>query len=104
MSNPKATGMSNPVEPLSNPKSRIPGLIMEGNKVGVTRSVQPNVIDAVSPSVRREDYGKISIEQPAPVYNPSIHRPGDRVLVQRGKRWVEMVIPRLDADGQAIYE
>ena len=73
--------------------------------VGVTRSVQPTpvdvpFIDAVSPSIKREDYGKIS--QPAPVYNPAIHRPGDRVLVQRGKRWIEAVIPELDMDGGII--
>lgn len=55
-------------------------------------------IDAVSPSVQRE--GKASV----PLYNPSIHRAGDRVLVQKGKRLIETVIPKLDADGYPIYE
>ena len=39
-----------------------------------------------------------------PVYNPAIHKAGDRVLVQRGKRMVETIIPVLDAGGQAVPE
>jgi len=37
-----------------------------------------------------------------PRYNPAIHRPGDTVLVLRGKRWLPYLIPELDAGGQAI--
>lgn len=37
-----------------------------------------------------------------PLYNPAVHRAGDRVLVYQGKRLIEMVIPRLDADGNPI--
>lgn len=36
------------------------------------------------------------------LYNPMRHRPGDRVLVQRGKRLIETVIPELDADGHPM--
>ena len=42
--------------------------------------------------------------QPIPLYNPQIHRAGDRVMVQKGKRLIETVIPELDADGYAVYE
>ena len=38
-----------------------------------------------------------------PLYNPSIHRAGDLVIVQKGKRYIEMVIPEIDADGNAVY-
>ena len=38
-----------------------------------------------------------------PLYNPSIHRAGDLVIVQKGKRFIEMVIPEIDADGNAVY-
>ena len=47
------------------------------------------------------------VEKPAvPLYNPAIHRPGDRVLIKPtyGKRLVETVIPILDADGNSIPE
>ena len=39
-----------------------------------------------------------------PLYNPAVHRAGDRVLVVRGSRKVEVVIPKLDAEGQPIPE
>ena len=42
---------------------------------------------------------------PAPtVYNPSIHKAGDRVMVWKGKRLVETVVPRVDAGGSVIPE
>lgn len=59
------------------------GLTVNGNKVSIGTkpgSVQPNV----------------------PVYNPSVHKPGDRVLVRSGSRLVEAVVPRLDADGRPM--
>ena len=37
-----------------------------------------------------------------PIYNPSIHQTGDRVLLKQGKRFIESVVPELDADGQAM--
>jgi len=39
-----------------------------------------------------------------PLYNPSIHRVGDTVKVQKGKRLVTVTIPQLDADHNPIYE
>ncbi len=35
-----------------------------------------------------------------PIYNPAIHKAGDRVLVLKGKEYVKMVVPDLDADGR----
>ena len=40
----------------------------------------------------------------APLYNPSIHRAGDTVIMLRGGRRVQVTIPSIDADGQPIYE
>jgi len=37
------------------------------------------------------------------LYNPQVHRAGDRVLIQRGKRLVEVTIPLIDGDGNS-YE
>ena len=37
-----------------------------------------------------------------PLYNPSQHKAGDTVRVLRGQREVTVVIPKLDADGNAI--
>jgi len=39
-----------------------------------------------------------------PLYNPMKHRVGDRVLVQKGKRFIEIVIPELDDEGNPIPE
>ena len=36
------------------------------------------------------------------LYNPAKHRPGDIVLVQRGKRFQTVTIPKLDADGNPM--
>lgn len=37
-----------------------------------------------------------------PKYDPAIHKPGDTVLVQRGKRWLPYLIPELDGGGQPV--
>ena len=39
-----------------------------------------------------------------PMFNPSIHKAGDKVMVYQGKKLIETVIPELDADGQPVYE
>lgn len=67
-------------------RPKVPGLVIQGNRIV---GVQPKA-EIVKPDL----------------YNPMIHRPGDRVLIQapHSKRLVETVIPRLDADGQPIYE
>ena len=39
-----------------------------------------------------------------PIYNPKVHKAGDRVLVRKGKSLIEMTVPILDADGNKIYE
>ena len=38
------------------------------------------------------------------LYNPAVHRPGDRVLIQQGKKFMEIVIPELDAGGSPMPE
>ncbi len=66
----------------------IHSLIVDGNKiVGV---------EAVKPSEATEE---VRPYDPRQTYNP-----GDKVLVQRGKKMIETVILELDADGQPIYE
>jgi len=39
-----------------------------------------------------------------PLYNPSIHRTGDRVMVKQGNKLIETIIPELDAGGNVIPE
>ncbi len=66
------------------PKLKASGLVMQGNRiVGITKHVE-------APKL--------------PLYNPAIHRPGDRVLVQQGKRFIPAIVPTLDADGQFMPE
>ena len=76
------------VKPMSNPNvsnavKPIQGLIMEGNKIlGVQPKSNPK-------------------EEGIPLYNPQIHRPGDKVMIKSpySKKLIETTIPELDADG-----
>ena len=38
------------------------------------------------------------------LYNPTIHKSGDKVLISKGKRLVEAVVPVIDADGHPIFD
>lgn len=59
------------------------GLTLEGNKiVGVTKGAKPPLA--------------------IPLYNPAIHKPGDRVRMFDGNKMIETVVPDLDADGSPI--
>lgn len=39
-----------------------------------------------------------------PLYNPAVHRPGDTVMIRNPhtRKMVETVIPKIDADGNAV--
>lgn len=37
-----------------------------------------------------------------PLYNPAVHRPGDRVLVRQGRSLIETIVAEVDADGNAV--
>jgi len=45
---------------------------------------------------------EVVVQPKTPLYNPSIHRVGDKVLVYQGKRLMETIIPTLDAGGNPI--
>ena len=36
------------------------------------------------------------------LYNPLIHKAGDKVLIRQGKRFIEQIVPNLDGDGELI--
>lgn len=61
----------------------IPGLVIQGNRiVSIKRKERPSL----------------------PLYDPTKHKAGDRVLVQSpySKRLIETTIPELDADGHPM--
>ncbi len=68
-------------------KMRAAGLTLEGNKI----------VSAAKPVAPLANPG-------IPLYDPTKHKPGDRVLVKpaHGKRMVETVIPALDLDGNPM--
>lgn len=39
-----------------------------------------------------------------PIYNPAIHKPGERVRIMKSKKWQEVIVPEIDGDGHAIPE
>lgn len=75
----------------------------------IRSSVKPNTLDNLRQTIKNIE-GKTkapqhpSGEASVPLYNPSIHKPGDRVLVKPpyGNKLVEIVIPELDAGGQPV--
>ena len=68
----------------------IPGLIMKGNQIiGVAEEVKGNKPIFPEPVI-------------LPLYNPAVHKAGDKVLIRQGKRLVEMVVPEMDVDGNLI--
>ena len=73
------------------PKLTIAGLQMEGNRI---LSVKP----------KSNLNTQLDVKPNLPIYNPHIHRPGDRVLFKVGKKLVETTVPELDGGGQPIQE
>ena len=71
-----------PAKPFQPSTPRIPGLTMVGNRI---IGVQPKA-DII------------------PVYNPSIHGPGDVVMMRSpySRKMIKTTIPSLDAEGQPI--
>lgn len=78
------------------------------NKMRQKRGVTPELLHPVTPleAIKpKPDIGQgsnITGFFTVPLYNPAIHKAGDRVLVWRGNHLVETIIPELDADGQPI--
>ena len=86
--------------PLSKARNR------DRMRVSRATCVQPNPVQPTLGELRELIKGieaKPVVQPSIPLYNPAIHKPGDSVLVQQGKRLVETVIPELDGDGNPIY-
>ncbi len=70
-------------------KVKIPGLIMDGNKiVGIVHNAATTM---ANPPL-----------EPLPLYDPTIHKPGDKVRVFRGDRFINITVLEIDADGHPI--
>jgi len=70
------------------------------NRVGLTGS---NKLDELRGLISGIE-AKPALAPKLPLYNPILHRAGDRVLVQQGKKFMEVVIPELDAGGSPMPE
>ncbi len=73
--------------------------------VSVTRDSQATMVILTT-----EDYNKlVQLASPShdsqaiPIYNKSIHKPGDVVRVWQGKVLVQVTVPELDIDGNLMY-
>ena len=49
-----------------------------------------------------DKYRQLDSQAKIPLYNPALHRPGSRVLVEKGKRLVVTIVPEIDAEGYPI--
>ncbi len=64
-------------------------------------SVQPNTLDNLRQLIKNIEH-KEPVKPNLPIYNPAIHKPGDKVLVKRGNRFIPTIVPTLDADGHPM--
>ncbi len=55
-----------------------------------------------NPYEQRAENQRVKIKKPLMLYNPAVHKVGDRVLVVKGKALVEAIVPELDADGNVV--
>ena len=70
----------------------------------------PDNIQRLCPNCHRQTHYPITRKLNAivltmndiPIYNQSIHKAGDRVLVWQGKKLVEVVVPEINGDGHPI--
>jgi hypothetical protein len=62
-------------------------------------TVRPNSVRPVMPV--RPIVAPEPIEPP--IYNPSVHKPGNTVRMRQGNKFITVTVPELDADGNAIY-
>jgi len=61
--------------------------------------VQPDLCNPVQP-----DISSTPLPRPPKLYQPDVHyRPGERVLIKRGRQLIEVEVPELDADGQPMW-
>jgi hypothetical protein len=55
-------------------------------------------VNIVKPSEEPSQYVNTII----PKYDKRIHKAGDKVLMWDGKKWVEAIVPEMDADGYIV--
>ncbi len=87
----------NPLDKIAK-KLEAQGIKVEGNRIVI--------VSKQSPIVKSENVTQTEPTQPnLPIcdeYNFKQFKPGDKVLMRRGKRLIEAVIPELDAEGNPI--
>jgi len=67
-----------------------------------TRLVKKQGITSDKGGIRLHAKKETAVVQP--LYNPSVHKPGDTVRIIKGNTEITLTIPNLDADGQPIPE
>jgi hypothetical protein len=77
-------------------KQRIVDSIHTVNKVVNTMVEAPYVDNQVK--VVQNPY------QVTPIFNPRVHKTGDKVRKWDGGKWVECIVPQVDADGYVEFE
>ncbi len=86
----------NPVQPRVAERERLQKLIKGiESKAGVAQLGEQGFC---KPQVG----GSTPLISSVPLYNPSIHKAGDTVLVRQRDRYIEIKIPELDGDGHPI--
>jgi hypothetical protein len=81
------------VKPKSNPDNVTPVKPNIEELRGLIKDIEENV---------KPKTENVKPKLSPPVYNPRLHKPGDRVLMRQGKRYIETVVPELDGSGQPI--
>ena len=74
------------------------------DRMRTLRALQARGIQLEGGIIRLHAKKETAVVQPVPLYNPSVHKPGDTVRIIKGNTEITLTIPNLDADGQPIPE
>lgn len=74
-------------------------LYMRQRRAGVEH---PKVDTGIPRRIGRPMIEEIKRDRPVIMYNPLIHKAGDLVLVRKGGKLVEVIVPETDSEGNKI--
>lgn len=74
-------------------------LYMRQRRAGVEH---PKIDAGIPKKIGRPMIEEVKREKPLIMYNPLIHKAGDRVLVRKEGKLVEVIVPEIDGEGNEI--
>lgn len=70
--------------------------------LSVSEHIKRQILRSVNKPVNTIDARATHQANGLPLYNPQLHKAGERVLVKKGGRLIEAIVPEIDADEQVM--